>query len=123
MKLEPRGKFGGVKIHLDANETQQLLNATAAPFEGALHKVPVTNLQISAQLADRMGRKVRELMKEHTDLLQDKSPEQVAKELQLEIDKSQKKLQLLAGGNKWSAKDGLSKHPAVQAIVEKASKK
>lgn len=101
MKIEPRGKFGGVKIHLDASECQELMGATPAG------QTLLVNTSVALKFTASLSQKLKKLIKEVPDLLADKSPDQIKKELELEAKKSIAKLQALAGGKPWDPSRGI----------------
>lgn len=108
MKIEPRGKFGGIKVHLDAAETTEFLDRykkhREAILTGQVTQAPQTfNFDFSINL----GKRIYKLIKEFPDLLDDKSEEKVKIELLLEKEKSEKKLALLASGQKWDKAKGI----------------
>ena len=89
MKLEPRGKYPGIKIHLDEVEVKALTNPPPSEIE-------------AFAFTTRLSKKIHALMQEHPDLLLPRTPEQIAAELQLELEKSQAKLAKMAAGGKWN---------------------
>lgn len=82
MKIEPRGKYAGVKIHLDANETKILLDS-----------------QDSCEVNEfifEMRQELRMLYEEHGDhLLKDKTKEEIAAAHKSELHKASKGLKKL----------------------------
>lgn len=89
MKLEPRGKYPGIKIHLDEVEVKALTNPPPSEME-------------AFAFTTRLGKKIRALMAEFPDLLAPRTEEQIKAELQLELEKSQLKLAKMAEGAKWN---------------------
>ncbi len=85
MKVEPRGKFGGVKIHLDGEEAQTLTNWPDNSTFETDHAV--------LGLALKMRKKILQLMKEDPNVLTDRTPEQVQAILIKEAEKAQLQLQ------------------------------
>ncbi len=94
MKIEPRGKFGGIKVHLDAEECKALM----APAY-----CPTTAFKFTGDLTA----KLKKLLKEEPQLLVDKSPEEVKKMLEYEAEKAQTKLKLMNKGTTWDPKEGI----------------
>lgn len=98
MKLEPRGKYAGIKIHLDKDETEHILGLNAKATSP--HDVNTQNFK-SREFVIKLGKKIHRLMQEHPDLLKDKSDEDVAKMLEYEAEKASKKLVALKSGKQW----------------------
>lgn len=96
MKLEARGKFGGVKIHLDAEECKAFLKQY--PPQGVW--IPST-ANFALTFPRVFAKKLRTLLLEVPDLLKDKSPEQVAQVLTHEAEKAAAKLAALKKGEAW----------------------
>lgn len=99
MKVEPRGKFGGVKIHLDAEEAQVLLdNLGGLNDPGSLSKIDYKikdsgeKTIVMLNIGLKMGYKIRDLLKDNPKLLEDRSQEEVIAILAKEAEKA--KLQL-----------------------------
>lgn len=91
MKVEPRGKYAGVKIHLDREESEALL---AACDEFDTPKMTI--------ILHTFGRKIHQKMEEFPDLLEDKTEEQIAEALKLEQEKATLKLARIAEGKVWN---------------------
>jgi hypothetical protein len=104
MKIEPRGKYPGVKVHLDEEECQELLKGAADNPGGSKkgnggfmdHEV-----RILAGFAVKLARKIRQLQIEMPELLDERTEEQIRKELEIERDKSAKKLAAMDKGKDW----------------------
>lgn len=123
MKLEPRGKYAGVKIHLDGEEVKALLEGVGGPYPAV--PPPLDDASLEEKLKEIVKKSVltsgidvkwvkvpgtfmvdlynhiKALMKEEPDLLEDKSPEKVAEVLQYEADKAAEKLIKLKEGGEW----------------------
>lgn len=113
MKIEPRGKYGGVKVHLEPEECQKYLDLAELA-----KTTPGPGLGPGAvMLTIPLGKEIKKLLKEHPDLLEDKSDEKVAEVLKYEAEKAAKKLALLEqGGEAWKkAKPDGWKEPGVKA--------
>lgn len=105
MKLEPRGKFGGVKVHLDSKECQSFMDyAKEIHGKGGLIN---QNLSNPFQMTVVIGTKIAKLLAKHPDLLEDKSEDHIKEILMSEAEKAQAKLDLLNKGSKWDPKKGL----------------
>jgi hypothetical protein len=94
MKLEPRGKYAGVKVHLDADECQALMIAfpegSKAHKDFAVYSFP-----------GKLAGKLHKLVKEFPDMLEDKSDDHVEAVLKAEAIKANAKLKALAIGADW----------------------
>ena len=95
MIIEPRGKFGGVKIHLDKEECERLLGKIAKLDPQSLGKGAPIKILV------KMGKGIKKLQEQHPDLLQDKSLDQVMATLAEEAEKAQKKLEKLKEDPTW----------------------
>jgi len=110
MKIEPRGKFGGIKVHLDPQETQDLVGFAENMNKHGGYHAPTLTIKTNAVpfvFAETLRQKVTKLLLKFPDLYEDKSPEKVKEELQLEIKKSTLKLGEMANGIKWDPKKGI----------------
>ena len=94
MKAEARGKFSGVKIHLDAEECQEILQC----LEGSTLTWSST---FSAKFLAKLGKKIKALLVEHPDLLEERTEEQVQAALLRDHGKIEKQLEALANGLDW----------------------
>lgn len=120
MKIETRGKYPGVKIHLDPDECQKLesgvldLKSLPDPEKAvadgwvAWHKWldhadsgAIVELLTTARLGMKMGKMVKELQEENPDLLTERTPEQIAAILAKESEKARLQLEALKKGANW----------------------
>lgn len=123
MKIETRGKYPGVKIHLDAEECQKILNGTT--YYTGDNKIPghdkglgYYEFEIKAlmPIAAKMGKMIRDLLKENPRLLQERTKEEVLAILAKESEKSALQLATLKRGgdiakvDKQALKEALLKH-------------
>lgn len=95
MKIEPRGKYAGVKVHLDAEEVNTLLSCMSGD------EVELQRLPLFVGLAGKMARKTRALMEEDPTLLTDRTPAQIAAALEKEEVSARLKKEVLAKGQDW----------------------
>lgn len=98
MKVESRGKYPGVKVHLDPEECQWLLdliNKKVKALDAPIH------LQVTTSLAIHMGQSIRDLIKEQPALLEERTPEQIAAILAKESEKAGIQLNRLKNGKDW----------------------
>lgn len=96
MKVEPRGKFGGVKIHLDPEEAKVLIQAETVDM--GYQPGPNPTVIPTWKLALKMGKKIKDLLQEDPSLLQDRTPEQVIAILAKESEKAALQLQQAKAG-------------------------
>lgn len=95
IKVEKRGKYGGVKVHLDGPQCQALLNYILAAPESKEVGVAVAILMETA-LA------IKKLLKKEPDLLKDRTPEEIAAILLKEKEAAELKLERMKNGKEWS---------------------
>lgn len=117
MKIEKRGKYAGVKIHLDAEECSKLIRAAEIEdFRQANNLKPIV---VPLKLAIQMGQEIRNLLKEEPNLLQDRSSEEVAAILAKEVEKAQMQLNAVKSGKKWQKVDPAELEKALLKHVKK----
>lgn len=104
LKIERRGKYPGVKVHLGVPECQTLITAhdqlCVSGFVGApsfLHELHV--------LAIRIAKHVHRAHKADPDLLSERTEEEIIAELEKEKLKSEAKLAAIAEGKDWTHAD------------------
>ncbi len=73
IKIEPRGKYAGVKVHLDGEEAKEFL-AFAEGVEG----VGTTKKTGVLKFACKLGAKINKLVGEVPNLFEDRTEEQIA---------------------------------------------
>lgn len=107
MKIEPRGKYPGVKVHLDEKECEELLQA----YEGGYIKVNVPHF-----FGLKLAKQIKDLLAEEPDLLTPRTPEQVKAILAKEVEKAKMQLDQVNHGlshakvDKEALKKALLKH-------------
>jgi hypothetical protein len=91
MKIESRGKYPGVKIHLDAEECELLLNIVhgKAKDKDAIH------------FSSKLGKKIDSLISDHPNLLKERTEEEIAATLMKEFTESKEKLASIKQGKDW----------------------
>ena len=105
MKIEPRGKYAGIKVHLDEKEVQEILDTMDAANSGLAHIHPhdvsydLSNL--GEKFLTKLGKKVREVMKEKPNLLEPRTDEEVALELASEYESAKAKIATLKAKGDW----------------------
>ena len=97
MKIEPRGKYAGVKVHLGGSESQMLIDM----WNGSWDENPHTTQADAFSFAGRLGMKIYQLLKEHPNLLEDRSEEQIAEALQRDKDKIEQQQLAMKKGKDW----------------------
>lgn len=103
-KCESRGKYPGVKAHLDPEECEWLLACVDSPFD------PEDAMQVFCR---DLGKKIRKLMKSEPGLLQPRTHAQIEAELIEEGKKSAKKLAKAGAGLAWNDKADPTAHLVV----------
>ena len=96
MKLEARGKYPGVKVHLDREECEAILQATP-PSKG----IPPGPQQRLTAFYFTLRGYLWDAIKKDPLLLEDRTEDQIKAELLAEKEKSEKKLALIAKGKDW----------------------
>jgi hypothetical protein len=99
VKVEKRGKYGGVKIHLDANECYTILGTTAPDADE--HVI----LIVAPAIISKMSRKITELLEEEPDLLADRTEEEIIAILAKESEKAALQLKQAKSGSDWKKVD------------------
>ncbi len=92
MKIEKRGKYAGVKVHLDENECAQLLELTPESYEAD---------NVSVKFVGKLGKKIRMLLLEEPNLLKPRTPDEIKHELEVELESATLKLKALHTGQDW----------------------
>ena len=90
MKAEPRGKYSGVKLHLDETECSQLL---------ATYKAG----KIKDNLIIEMAQSVSSLLLKNPDLLKSRTQAQILKALKRDQKKIVEQLAAIDKGGDWKA--------------------
>ena len=101
MKVESRGKYGGVKVHLDPEECELLIKAVGEGPFGTSFALPLKHVN----LALKMGKKIKDLLEENPELLKERTPEQVAAILAKESEKAALQLNAVKAGKNWAKVD------------------
>lgn len=95
MKIEPRGKYAGVKVHLDGEESQMFLDVYKDHSKGG---VDYTD---GYDFAVKLGKKISKLVGEMPNLLEDRTEEQIKEALTGDAEKIEKQLKAMAKGADW----------------------
>jgi len=88
MKVETRGKYPGVKLHLEPEECEALIKFAAGSTE-------LTKLSVVTPLILKMGKKIVALKEDNPKLLDERTPEEVKAILAKEVEKAQLQLKTL----------------------------
>ena len=86
MKIERRGKYAGVKLHLDREECEKIIGFNPMNCGRVLNEI--------------IG-KIREAIKEDPTILEDRSEEEIQATLMKEYTESEKKLKHIKEGLDW----------------------
>lgn len=105
MKIEKRGKYPGVKVHLEPDEVKLFMKVAEGQQVangGMKIEVPtyLTNPTFSSMVL-KLGGKLINLVKEEPDTLSERTPEQVAEVVALELKTATQKMEALKGGKDW----------------------
>lgn len=107
MKIEPRGKYPGIKVHLDEKEAETFLTLfdTVGIIDDSylsLFMFPATHEQV-LKLTSKIGQAIRKLLTESPDVLKDtRTPEEIRAALEHERDSAIEKLHKMLQGEKWN---------------------
>ncbi len=96
MTADKRGKYAGVKLHLDGPESQAILDWAKKFKAGASG----TGKFAKAHLA-KVADVINELLAEEPDLLSDRTPEQIKAALIKDQTKIEKQLSTIKVGGDW----------------------
>jgi hypothetical protein len=107
IKVEKRGKYGGVKIHLDPEEAKALMESAPILGDNAdlYEQKSMQLLTVPLKLALKMGKKIGELAQAEPDLFNDRTPEEVAAILAKEVEKASLQLNAVKSGSQWQKVD------------------
>ena len=89
MKIERRGKYPGVKLHLDGEECK------------AIQEVKFLNIIGMPKILITLVEKVKEAIKEDPSLLEERTEEEIKATLMKEYVESEKKLKHIKDGLDW----------------------
>lgn len=98
IKVERRGKYGGVKVHLEPEDCKLLISMHEAFKAANWSKQPIGYMF----LINRMGQAISELLVEHPDLFDERTPEQIEEVLKLEKEQAELKLANITKGITWN---------------------
>lgn len=95
MKIEARGKYAGVKVHLDGDEAEVFLDFIKAKGEGEKIQKRIE------KFAFKLGGKIEALLEEKPYLLKDRTEEQIEAALTSDAEKIEAQLKVLKKGGDW----------------------
>ena len=95
MKIESRGKYPGVKVHLDAEEAEMFLEFVSAKGEGGASKKDII------KFAEKLGNKIDKLLDENPDLLKERTEEQIQASMNHDLEKIEAQKAAMAKGKDW----------------------
>ena len=99
MEAEKRGKYAGVKLHLDETESQKLLDWNVKRKAGKV--IAETISEEAIEFCKQVAKAIKKLQKEYPDLLKDRTPEEVKAALEKDQAKIVKQLGKMAIGGDW----------------------
>lgn len=99
MEAEARGKYAGVKLHLDAKECQNLLDWVEKL--GGLSKLMKNEQNGLERYVIRTVKALKDLMLEHPDVLKDRTEEQIAAALARDAAKIEKQQAAMKSKQDW----------------------
>lgn len=109
MKLESRGKYPGVKVHLEPDECEMVMDLARDLSQLKMLPYIVETGLVQGQTTSwftvvaKMGKKMLALLKEHPDMLTERTPDQVKAALLKDQGKIEKQL---AAGADWQKVKG-----------------
>jgi hypothetical protein len=119
MKLETRGKYPGVKVHLDPDEVNIILDyfniEAVGVYTGPGH--PADKIEA---LLKKMNKELRKLQENEPTLLEERTPEQIAAILAKEAEAATLKLARMKEGKDWKKIDPDKLQAALNKHVHKS---
>lgn len=99
MKIEKRGKYPGVKVHLDPDECEAFssLASYAEKTEILKGTKPLSYLNV----AIKIGHKLLKIAKEDPSFIEERTPEQVKESLMKDKKKIEEQLNAMGTGKDW----------------------
>ena len=93
MKAEARGKYGGVKVHLDGDE--------AGVFLAAYRTGGINHVNEAHKFQVKLGEKIDHLLKEIPNLLDDRTDEQIREAMERDLAKIHDQQAAMGEGKDW----------------------
>lgn len=98
MKAEARGKYPGVKLHLDGEECKALLSWYNMYRTGG-EIVPVA---VPLEFTRKASKHIKELRANHPDMLKDRTDAKIRAALLRDLEKIETQLSALEKGKDWT---------------------
>lgn len=98
-KYECRGKYSGVKAHFDEKECQELLDFLKLYKSGNAGSTVDGSIPLKFTLAVAKG--IKDILKEHPDMLKERTPEQILEALNRDKTKIEAQLQVIKKKGDW----------------------
>lgn len=89
MKVESRGKFPGAKVHLDSNECRSLIEWFTEFENNTVGYDTENNMHFFAR---KLGKKIRKSLTNNPKMLDERTPEEVLRAVEIELKKAQQRL-------------------------------
>lgn len=94
MKLERRGKYPGIKVHFDPEECQQICDR--------LEWLSIYHPDNQIKPLRKLRKLIKRAIDDDPTLFDDRTEDEIKKELKIERDKSTARLKLMNAGGKWN---------------------
>lgn len=91
MKIEPRGKYAGVKVHLDGDEAEEFLKAYKK--DGLKDK--------AVEFQVKLGKKISKLLEDVPNLFKDRTEEQIKASMEKDLEKIHQQQKAMGEGKDW----------------------
>ena len=104
MKIETRGKYPGIKVHLEPDECEVFL-ALAADHKKAGSEYQASGVGMIPSyfsLSVKLGKKIAALKQENPTVFEERTPDQIHATLSKELIESQEKLAAMGKGADWT---------------------
>ena len=101
MKIEKRGKYAGVKVHLEPDEVEVFLRLDADVAKSPTLKQAIEKEITYFSLSAKLGKKIKHLLIEEPDLLQPRTEEEIKAELENEFESAKLKLEAISQKKDW----------------------
>lgn len=99
MKIEKRGKYAGVKVHLEPDEVQPFLDVYQDYVQAGMGTP--TGVIDYFSLSVKLGKKIKQLIADEPNLLKPRTPEEIEAELKNEFESAKLKLAAMKQGKDW----------------------
>ena len=96
IKIEARGKYAGVKVHLDGEEAKEFLE-----YVGASDKQLMKKSEKVLKFASKLGAKIEKLVEEIPNLFEDRTEEQIKESMNKDLEKILAQQHAMGEGKDW----------------------